>query len=96
MRVAFEMGGSTLLSSYVSICALRDLIFQVIGKSVVPVFNNVKERSIVKNYHQCRIERVFGHSVYMIHKIILVKKQRMKAFEHAESVFNAAGGLRAL
>ena len=28
--------------------------------------------------------RAFGHSLYMIHKILFVKKRRSKAFEHAK------------
>ena len=45
---------------------------------------------------QCLIQRVFGHSLYMIHKILLVERRRPKAFKNTDGMFNAVIGLGGL
>ena len=40
---------------------------------------------------QCQILKVFGHYVNMIHKILLVEKQRLKVFKNVESVPTGPG-----
>lgn len=53
-----------------------------------PIYAN---RFDMHSFDQCGIQRTFGHSFYMIHKILLVEKRRAKAFEQTEGVFNVVG-----
>ena len=53
------------------VCSLPDALHQIANRAPNAVI-------YICETHQCRIQRVFEYSVYMIHKILFVKKRRPK------------------